>query len=370
MTVSVCSFGCHRGESNPHTLSGAASRTAVYSSSTTMASWTRVPTEGFELSLGAFWARCLCQVGLRRREVRCERIELSSACASGRCPHQRASTAGMVWAAGIEPAISRSRTERSCQAEPRPGVHVIVGHLRIERSAGSLSESPGRPARHDPWCRRGESNSHCAGFEAAASACWATPAYGPRQVSSPEARSACSFRRRDSNPRLSASKARVLAAGPLRIVVAADGVEPSRAGLWGPSSPGDRSGSPFCIRPERCPGIAPGSSSWRPEILLLNQHRALHRSEPPEGVAPDTRPGHAGAPAPGGRRKRAAKGPVPSPLRTTRASRPRSLRRSGSSRARPSRRARRSRTRRRRSHRRSARPRARRLASSRTAAGR
>lgn len=43
--------------------------------------------------------------------------------------------------------------------------------------------------------------------------------------------------------------------------------------------------SPFCIRPERWPGIAPGSSSWRPEILLLNHHREK-RAEPPEGIAP------------------------------------------------------------------------------------
>ena len=185
--------------------------------------------------------------------------------------------------------------------------------------------------------------------------------------------------------------------------------------------------SPFCIRPERWPGIAPGSSSWRPEILLLNHHREKHAeppegvapsiaslpvrspalwawaasaatrvaetccsspelrsrewnrresnprrvvpasfaAEPPSGVAPDTRALQGGAPTLGdGKSERREVTGLP------RASRSRSLRRSGSSRARPSRRARRSRTRRRRSHQRSARRRARRPASKRSAEGR
>ena len=77
-----------------------------------------------------------------------------------------------------------------------------VGHLRVERSASSLSGSSGQPARHDPKCQRTDSNRqrtgfksvascrlgyvgnrrcerrdsnpHDAGFEAAASANWAT----------------------------------------------------------------------------------------------------------------------------------------------------------------------------------------------------
>jgi hypothetical protein len=63
----------------------------------------------------------------------------------------------------------------------------MVGHLRIERSAGSVSESPGQPARHDPQCRRRDSNSHYAVFEAAASASWATSAVqcGARGSNSP-----------------------------------------------------------------------------------------------------------------------------------------------------------------------------------------
>lgn len=53
-------------------------------------------------------------------------------------------------------------------AEPRP--EKFVRHLRIERSAGSVSESQGRPARHDASeCQRGNSNPHCPGFEAVAS---------------------------------------------------------------------------------------------------------------------------------------------------------------------------------------------------------
>jgi hypothetical protein len=91
---------------------------------------------------------------------------------------------------------------------------------------------------------------------------------------------------------------------------------------------------------ERWPGFAPGSSGWRPELLLVEL--------PPQSGE--------------------ARGiPPPSPPRFTRASRSRSLRRSGPSRARPSRRARRARTPCRRSHRRSARRRARRPASRRTA---
>lgn len=36
---------------------------------------------------------------------------------------------------------------------------VAVRHLRIERSAGSLSGSPGSPTRHDAWCGARGSNS-------------------------------------------------------------------------------------------------------------------------------------------------------------------------------------------------------------------
>src|SRR5262249_53654022 len=42
--------------------------------------------------------------------------------------------------------------------------------------------------------------------------------------------------------------------------------------------------SPCCIRPERRPGIAPGSRGWRPRVLLLNHHRKESRrreSHPP-----------------------------------------------------------------------------------------
>ena len=44
-----------------------------------------------------------------------------------------------------------------------------------------------------------------------------------------------------------------------------------------------QAGTPSLPPSERWPGIAPGSSRWRPEILLLNYHR---EKEPPEGVAP------------------------------------------------------------------------------------
>jgi hypothetical protein len=58
--------------------------------------------------------------------------------------------------------------------------------------------------------------------------------------------------------------------------------------------------SPGCIRPERRPGIAPGSRGWRPRVLLLNHHRMESRRRESHPPSP---PYQGGAPLSGPRRQ-------------------------------------------------------------------
>ena len=147
----------------------------------------------------------------------------------------------------------------------------MVGHLRIERSAGSVSESPGQPARHDPQCRRrdllprgGPGSIPLAGRGlmplplpvGATSAC---ARCGARGSNSPGSACRAGVLARGLAPRIgSGGRTRTLvsalqrrASWPLDhsgTAVAADGFEPSRSGLWGPASSRERSGSGGRIR--------------------------------------------------------------------------------------------------------------------------
>ena len=162
--------------------------------------------------------------------------------------------------AGFEPATSRIRTELSSQVEVHPekvcwrvrtprvelGWDAYktswldrsrvrrVGHLRVERSASSLSGSSGQPARPDPKCQRTDSNRQRTRFKLAASADWATLAIA------------------GANGGIRTPTMQCLKLPPLPIGlrsrllrgerIAAEGVEPSRAGLRGSASTDERSG--------------------------------------------------------------------------------------------------------------------------------
>ena len=109
--------------------------------------------------------------------VRCARIELAWTCVSGRCPHQRASTAS--GGSGWQDSNLRSLGPGP-SALARLSYTQRVGHLRIERSTDSVSESPGPPVRHDPGAEREDSNSPGSACRAVVLARGLAPRFGRR----------------------------------------------------------------------------------------------------------------------------------------------------------------------------------------------
>ena len=121
----------------------AASRAAVYACSTTVTLCSRQDSN----------LHCLSTPGLSR-------VAKPFAYASEN-PKVRTPRVELGWDAYKTSWLDRSRVRR-------------VGHLRVERSASSLSGSSGQPARHDPKCQRTDSNRQRTGFKPVASADWAT----------------------------------------------------------------------------------------------------------------------------------------------------------------------------------------------------
>ncbi len=152
-----------------------------------------------------------------------------------------------VWAAGFEPAFSRTRNERSSQlSHAQRNVSCVICGSNAARAPYQRAQGNQPVMTRVRECQRQNSNPHCPGFEAVASCLLGyagagaeredrfgvDAVHGERRAkrSRPSPRSACGagvltrgraprgLRRKDSNLRRCDSKSRILAAGPLRIV--------------------------------------------------------------------------------------------------------------------------------------------------------
>jgi hypothetical protein len=110
-----------------------------------------IGTDGGSRTLNLpFLRRLPLPIGLRRRMVGVERIELSKTCSRNKRPTTRRHSVHLPRCGAQGSHLPPLPCHRSAVAR-LPAPQTSVDHLRIERSASSLSESSGSPSRRDPF---------------------------------------------------------------------------------------------------------------------------------------------------------------------------------------------------------------------------